>query len=74
MTPDILTKHIELNTFLRIMGVEGTGGRIKLIIRSGAVKVNGEIETRNKRKLKAGDIVEYLGKKYEVEEKYIRNV
>ena len=72
MTQDISTKYIELNTFLRINGVEGTGGKIKLIIRSGSVKVNGEVETRNKRKLKAGDIVEYLGKKYEVEEKLIR--
>ena len=45
---------------------------MKLIIRSGSVKVNGETETRNKRKLRAGDVVEYLGKKFEVEEKYIR--
>ena len=72
MTPDILTKHIELNTFLRIMGIKGTGGKIKLIIRSGAVKVNGETETRNKRKLKAEDVVEYLGNKYAVEEKLIK--
>ena len=71
MTQDILTKHIELNTFLRIIGVEGTGGQIKLVIRSGSVKVNGEIETRNKRKLKAGDVVEYLENKYAVEEKMI---
>ena len=72
MTQDTSTKYIELNTLLRIMGIPGTGGKIKLIIRSGSVKVNGEIETRNKRKLKAGDIVEYLGKKYTVEEKLIR--
>ena len=72
MTQDISTKYIELNTFLRIIGVEGTGGKIKLIIRSGSVKVNGEIETRNKRKLKAGDVVEYLENKYAVEEKMIR--
>ncbi|MBI2542385.1 RNA-binding S4 domain-containing protein [Candidatus Woesearchaeota archaeon] len=72
MIPDISTKHIELNTFLRIVGIEGTGGKIRQIIRSGSVKVNGEIETRNKRKLKANDIVEYLGKKHEVEEKLTR--
>ncbi|MBI2657488.1 RNA-binding S4 domain-containing protein [Candidatus Woesearchaeota archaeon] len=72
MTQDISAKYIELNTFLRIIGVEGTGGQIKLIIRSGSVKVNGEIETRNKRKLHAGDIVEYLGKKHEIGEKLIR--
>ena len=72
MTQDILTKYIELNTFLRINGVEGTGGKIKLIVRSGAVKVNGETETRNKRKLKDGDVVEYLGNKYAVQEKMIK--
>ena len=72
MTQDISTKHIELNTFLKIKGVEGTGGKIKLIIRSGNVKVNGETETRNKRKLREGDIVEYLGKAYAVEGKLAR--
>jgi len=64
--------YIELNTFLRIIGIEGTGGKIKLIIRSGIVKVNGESETRNKRKLHAGDIVEYIGKKHIVKEEMIR--
>lgn len=72
MSQEISAKYIELNTFLRLMGVGGTGGKIKLIIRSGSVNVNGEIETRNKRKLKAGDIVEYLGKKYAVGEKLIK--
>ncbi len=72
MTQDILAKHIELNTFLRISGVEGTGGIIKNIIRSGSVKVNGQVETRNKRKLHAGDVVEYLGKKHIVKEELIR--
>jgi len=67
-----LTKHVELNAFLKISGVEGTGGRIKIIIRSGSVKVNGETETRNKRKLHAGDVVEYLSRKYEVKEEDIR--
>ena len=72
MTQDTSTRHIGLNTFLRINGVAGTGGQVKLIIRSGAVKVNGETETRNKRKLRAGDVVEYLDKKYEVEEELLR--
>ena len=72
MTQDILAKHIEMNAFLKIKGIEGTGGNIKIIIRSGLVKVNGEVETRNKRKLHAGDVVEYLGKRYEIEEKLIR--
>ena len=72
MTQDTSTKYIELNAFLRINGVGGTGGRVKLIIRSGAVKVNGEVETRNKRKLHAGDAVGYLGKEYTVDEQLLR--
>ena len=72
MTQDISTKHIELNNFLKILGIANTGGRAKLIIRAGEIKVNGEIETRNKRKLHSGDFVEYSGKKYEVEEKYMK--
>ena len=72
MTQDTSTKHIELNTFLRINRVAGTGGQVKLIIRAGAVKVNGETETRNKRKLIIGDVVEYLDKKFEVKEELIR--
>ena len=69
MTQDTLTKYIELNNFLKVLGIANTGGKTKLIIRSGLVKVNGEIETRNKRKLHIGDIVEYSGKKYVVDEK-----
>ena len=72
MTQDILTKYIELNNFLKVIGIANTGGRVKLIIRVGSVKVNGEIETRNKRKLRAGDVVEYLGKEYIVKEELIR--
>ena len=72
MTQDISTKCIELNAFLRINGVANTGGKVKLIIRDGSVKVNGEIETRNKRKLHKGDLVECLGKKYLVEGKFLR--
>ena len=49
-----------------------TGGTAKRIIRAEAVKVNGEIETRNKRKLRAGDIVEYLGNRYEVKDEMLR--
>ena len=72
MTQDISTKYVELNNFLKIMGIANTGGRAKLIIRARQIKVNGETETRNKRKLHAGDIVDYSGKKYEVDKKYLR--
>ena len=72
MTQDTSTKFIELNNFLKIVGIINTGGRAKLIIRSGSVKVNGDIEKRNKRKLHAGDSVECDGNSYVVEEKFLR--
>jgi len=72
MTQDTLIKSIELNVFLGKIGMAATGGQAKKIIRSGEVKVNGELETRNKRKLHAGDAVEYLGKKYIVNEALLR--
>ena len=72
MTQDTLTKYIELNTFLKISGVKGTGGRIKRIIREGSAKVNGEVEARNKRKLHENDIVEYLDVKYKVAKEVLR--
>ena len=59
--------YIELNAFLKINGLATTGGQAKLLIRAGEVFVNGQVETRNKRKLHMGDIVEYQGKKYVVE-------
>ena len=59
--------YIELNSFLKINGLAPTGGQAKIIIRSEAVKVNNETETRNKRKLHQGDIVEINGKKFIVE-------
>ncbi|PIN73832.1 RNA-binding protein [Candidatus Woesearchaeota archaeon CG10_big_fil_rev_8_21_14_0_10_45_16] len=53
-----MPSYIELNDFLKINNVAATGGKVKIIIRSGIVKVNGEIETRNRKKLVPGDKVQ----------------
>ena len=60
--------YIELNAFVKKIGSAPTGGQAKTLIRSGVIKVNGEIETRNRRKLIATDIVEFQGKNYVVGE------
>ena len=52
-----MAEYQELNGFLHSKGIAATGGQIKNIIRSGAVLVNGVVETRNKRKLVKGDEV-----------------
>lgn len=48
---------IRLDQFLKRFGVCGTGGQAKLLIQGGNVMVNGDVETRRRRKLHIGDIV-----------------
>lgn len=55
---------LRLDQFLKLYGITDTGGQAKLLIQSGQVKVNGEPETRRRRKLSAGDVVEVDGTKY----------
>lgn len=57
---------IKLDQFLKCMGVE-TGGQAKLLIQSGDVKVNGQLETRRGRKLTAGDRVTVMGETFVVD-------
>lgn len=58
--------HICLDNFLKITGLVATGGQAKLLIQSGEVTVNDEVETRRRRKLVAGDTVEFHGEVFEV--------
>lgn len=50
-------QSIELAQFLKLQRVVGSGGEAKLLVQSGQVTVNGEVETRRGRKLQAGDVV-----------------
>lgn len=50
---------IRLDQFLKLQGVAGTGGQAKFLIQAGEVRVNGAVETRRRRTLHLGDVVEY---------------
>lgn len=58
---------IRLDQFLKLWGVVGTGGQAKYVIQEGMVLVNGEVETRRRRKLLPGDLVEFEGQQKIVE-------
>ena len=58
---------IRLDQFLKLVGSVPTGGQGKLLIQAGDVTVNGQVETRRRRKLQAGDVVELLGEQWVVE-------
>ena len=64
--------YIELNTFIKLKNLAPTGGQAKLLIRSGEILVNGEVEKRNRRKLQVRDKVECNGKMYVVENEMVR--
>lgn len=57
---------IRLDQFLKFEGIAGTGGQAKALVQDGQVRLNGEVETRRGRKLKAGDVIEVLGKRWTV--------
>ncbi len=47
--------HITLAQAVKAAGLADTGGQAKYVVRSGAVRVNGEVELRPRRKLVDGD-------------------
>tara|TARA_B110000037_G_C17082664_1_gene490638 strand:+ start:371 stop:619 length:249 start_codon:yes stop_codon:yes gene_type:complete len=52
---------IELCSLLKIEGLAISGGEAKHFISQGLVKLNGELETQKRKKIVAGDRVEYAG-------------
>lgn len=65
--PSPPSDELRLDQFLKLRGLTGTGGQAKLLIQGGEVKVNGEVETRRRRKLSGGDVVEIGGTRLVVE-------
>jgi ribosome-associated protein len=54
-------EYVELKNLLKLLDLVNSGGEAKVIIQSGEVMVNGEVETRRGRKLKPGDNVTFNG-------------
>jgi ribosome-associated protein len=57
----IKTEVVELCDLLKFENLAQSGGEAKSVIAEGRVRVNGETETRKRKKLRAGDVVEYAG-------------
>jgi len=55
------SQPVELHKILKFEGMVPSGGVAKLAIESGDVIVNGEVETRKRKKMMAGDIIEFNG-------------
>ena len=66
--PDIALRgdHITLDALLKASGLADSGGAAKSLIADGEVQVNGQVETRRGRKLRAGDEVTLSGERVRV--------
>ncbi len=56
-TVDITREPVELYKILKFEGLVATGGEAKLVIGDGQVSVNGQIETRKRKKIVDGDTI-----------------
>lgn len=63
---NITTEYIKLDSFLKLVGVCGTGGEAKNLILCGGVKVGGAPCTQRGKKLRDGDVVNVGDVAYEV--------
>lgn len=52
---------IELYKLLKFENLASSGGEAKFAVARGQVRVNGRVETRKRKKLFAGDVVEFNG-------------
>jgi ribosome-associated protein len=62
-TATIRDDYIELYKILKRENMAASGGEAKFLVSEGMVLVNGEVETRKRRKTVAGDVVECNGEK-----------
>lgn len=57
-TVEITKEPVELYKLLKFEGLVASGGEAKFLIAVGNVLVNGQIETRKRKKIVSGDIIE----------------
>ena len=63
---EITREPVELYKILKFEGLVSSGGEAKLLIGDGQVTVNGEIETRRRKKMVNGDVIEFRGEKLQL--------
>ncbi len=56
---NLSAEFIELNQLLKLVGLCASGGAGKVLVASGEVRVDGQIELRKTCKIRAGQIVSF---------------
>ena len=65
-TVEITKEPVELYKILKFEGLVASGGEAKLAVAEGHVRVNGDIETRKRRKIVSGDVIEFGEEKFKI--------
>jgi ribosome-associated protein len=55
----VTREPVELYKILKFEGLVENGGEAKAVIEQGLVVVNGEVETRKRKQIVAGDVIEF---------------
>lgn len=58
--------YIELDKLLKAMGLVESGGRARVLIAAGEVRVDGQVELRKTAKMRAGQVVSFGGQQVRV--------
>jgi ribosome-associated protein len=63
---EIYAEPIALYQLLKLEALVSSGGEAKVAIDNGRVLVNGEVETRRRKKILSGDIIEFESESFKV--------
>lgn len=60
-------EYIPLKDLIKLLGWVDTGGEAMTFIDNGQVKVNGEVETQRRKKIRNGDVVAFGSRQARIE-------
>jgi ribosome-associated protein len=63
---DITSEPIQLYKILKFEGLVSNGGEAKAAVAEGLVRVNGQTETRKRKQIVSGDIIEFGDEKMRI--------
>jgi ribosome-associated protein len=63
---EISSEPIELYKILKFEGMVGSGGEAKIMVAAGHVLLNGKVETQKRKKIMAGDTIEFAEQKFRI--------
>jgi len=64
---EISREPIELYKILKFEGMVGSGGEAKAVIAAGQVLLNGKVEIQKRKKIMAGDTIEFAEEKIRIQ-------